>query len=61
MTNVFKDLPPLQRRSVLSPVTSTQQLPSVDDVRTALKDVYDPEIKKPITDLGMVKDVTVAE
>jgi len=30
-------------------------------VRTALKDVYDPEIKKPITDLGMVKDVTVAE
>jgi ATP-binding protein involved in chromosome partitioning len=42
-------------------VTSTQQLPSVDDVRTALKDVYDPEIKKPITDLGMVKDVTVGE
>ncbi|SFB51648.1 ATP-binding protein involved in chromosome partitioning [Amycolatopsis marina] len=40
-------------------VTSTQQLPSVEDVRTALKDVYDPEIKKPITDLGMVKDVTV--
>jgi ATP-binding protein involved in chromosome partitioning len=42
-------------------VTSTQQLPSVDDVHTALKDVYDPEIKKPITDLGMVKDVTVGE
>ncbi|WP_091675498.1 Mrp/NBP35 family ATP-binding protein [Amycolatopsis marina] len=40
-------------------MTSTQQLPSVEDVRTALKDVYDPEIKKPITDLGMVKDVTV--
>ncbi|PFG47322.1 ATP-binding protein involved in chromosome partitioning [Amycolatopsis sulphurea] len=42
-------------------VTGTQQLPSVDDVRTALKDVYDPEIKKPITDLGMVKDVAVGE
>ncbi|OZM75131.1 sodium:proton antiporter [Amycolatopsis antarctica] len=42
-------------------MTSTQQLPSVDDVRTALADVHDPEIKKPITDLGMVKDVTVAE
>jgi ATP-binding protein involved in chromosome partitioning len=42
-------------------VTSTQQLPSVEDVRTALKDVYDPEIKKPITDLGMVKDVAVGE
>ncbi|GAA4549205.1 Mrp/NBP35 family ATP-binding protein [Amycolatopsis samaneae] len=40
-------------------MTSTQQLPSVDDVRNALKDVYDPEIKKPITDLGMVKDVEV--
>ncbi|WP_116045293.1 Mrp/NBP35 family ATP-binding protein [Amycolatopsis palatopharyngis] len=40
-------------------MTSTQQLPSVEDVRNALKDVYDPEIKKPITDLGMVKDVTV--
>jgi ATP-binding protein involved in chromosome partitioning len=40
-------------------VTSTQQLPSVDDVRTALKAVYDPEIKKPITDLGMVKGVEV--
>ncbi|WP_020662461.1 Mrp/NBP35 family ATP-binding protein [Amycolatopsis benzoatilytica] len=42
-------------------MTGTQQLPSVDDVRTALKDVYDPEIKKPITDLGMVKDVTVGD
>ncbi|HKN55210.1 MAG TPA: Mrp/NBP35 family ATP-binding protein [Amycolatopsis sp.] len=40
-------------------MTSTQQLPSVEDVRSALKSVYDPEIKKPITDLGMVKDVEV--
>ncbi len=42
-------------------VTSTQQLPSVDDVRSALKSAQDPEIRKPITDLGMVKDVVVAE
>lgn len=42
-------------------MTSTQQIPSVEDVRAALKDVYDPEIKKPITDLGMVKDVVVGE
>ncbi|WP_199730710.1 Mrp/NBP35 family ATP-binding protein [Amycolatopsis panacis] len=42
-------------------MTGTQQLPSVEDVRTALKDVYDPEIKKPITDLGMVKDVVIGE
>jgi ATP-binding protein involved in chromosome partitioning len=42
-------------------VTSTQQLPSVDDVRSALKSVQDPEIRKPITDLGMVKDVAVGD
>ncbi|GHF77726.1 ATP-binding protein involved in chromosome partitioning [Amycolatopsis bartoniae] len=42
-------------------MTSTQQSPSVEDVRAALKDVYDPEIKKPITDLGMVKDVVVGD
>ncbi|RZQ62672.1 Mrp/NBP35 family ATP-binding protein [Amycolatopsis suaedae] len=42
-------------------MTSTQQLPSVEDVRAALKNVQDPEIRKPITELGMVKDVTVAE
>ncbi|WP_236795812.1 Mrp/NBP35 family ATP-binding protein [Amycolatopsis sp. GM8] len=41
--------------------SSTQQIPSVEDVRAALKDVYDPEIKKPITDLGMVKDVVVGD
>ncbi|WP_455567313.1 iron-sulfur cluster assembly protein, partial [Streptomonospora nanhaiensis] len=37
------------------------QLPTTDDVREALKTVYDPEIKKPITELGMVKDVTIGE
>ncbi|MFO7194126.1 MULTISPECIES: Mrp/NBP35 family ATP-binding protein [Thermocrispum] len=39
-------------------MTSTQ-LPSDDDVRRALSGVKDPEIGKPITDLGMVKDVRV--
>ncbi|MFD4196088.1 MULTISPECIES: Mrp/NBP35 family ATP-binding protein [Amycolatopsis] len=42
-------------------MTSTQQIPSVEDVRAALKDVHDPEIRKPITELGMVKDVAVGE
>ncbi|HKS45511.1 MAG TPA: Mrp/NBP35 family ATP-binding protein [Amycolatopsis sp.] len=42
-------------------MTSTQQLPTVEDVRAALKNVYDPEIRKPITDLGMVKDVVVGK
>jgi ATP-binding protein involved in chromosome partitioning len=42
------------------PVASTQTAPSVDAVRTALHGVHDPEINRPITELGMVKDVTVA-
>ncbi|MFI6027712.1 Mrp/NBP35 family ATP-binding protein [Amycolatopsis magusensis] len=42
-------------------MTSIGQLPTTDDVREALKTVYDPEIKKPITELGMVKDVTIGE
>nr|WP_184691511.1 Mrp/NBP35 family ATP-binding protein [Saccharothrix tamanrassetensis] len=39
----------------------TQTLPTVDDVRKALAGVQDPEIRRPITDLGMVKSVTVAD
>jgi ATP-binding protein involved in chromosome partitioning len=35
------------------------QIPSVEAVRKALSGVNDPEINRPITDLGMVKDVTV--
>jgi ATP-binding protein involved in chromosome partitioning len=33
--------------------------PTVDAVRAALDTVHDPEINRPITDLGMVKDVRV--
>ncbi len=44
----------------MSPVASIQTVPSVDAVRTALDAVHDPEINRPITELGMVKDVTVA-
>jgi len=40
-------------------VASIQTAPSVDAVRTALDGVHDPEINRPITQLGMVKDVTV--
>ncbi len=40
-------------------VTTTEQAPSVEAVRKALGGVEDPEIHRPITDLGMVKDVTV--
>jgi ATP-binding protein involved in chromosome partitioning len=46
---------------VLQPVTSTEAAPSVEAIRSALTGVEDPEIHKPITELGMVKDVSVAE
>nr|WP_132876045.1 Mrp/NBP35 family ATP-binding protein [Tamaricihabitans halophyticus] len=45
-------------------MTSTQadqQLPSTDAVREALAGVEDPEIHKPITELGMVQDISVGE
>lgn len=42
-------------------MTSTEAAPSVDAIRSALSGVEDPEIHKPITELGMVKDVTVAD
>jgi ATP-binding protein involved in chromosome partitioning len=42
-------------------VTSTQSAPSVDHVREALTRVQDPEIRRPITELGMVKDVSVGQ
>jgi ATP-binding protein involved in chromosome partitioning len=40
-------------------VASIPTAPSVGAVRTALDGVHDPEINRPITELGMVKDVTV--
>ena len=40
--------------------TDTVPAPSEDAVRTALATVNDPEIHKPITDLGMVKSVEIA-
>jgi ATP-binding protein involved in chromosome partitioning len=36
-------------------------VPSADAVRTALAGVQDPEIRRPITELGMVKDVTIGQ
>ncbi|MGH3979744.1 MAG: Mrp/NBP35 family ATP-binding protein [Pseudonocardiaceae bacterium] len=41
-------------------MTSTETTPSVDAVRSVLDGVKDPEIHRPITELGMVKDITVA-
>ncbi len=35
--------------------------PSVEAIRTALSGVEDPEIHRPITELGMVKDVRVLD
>ncbi|MEU7475716.1 P-loop NTPase [Lentzea sp. NPDC042327] len=41
-------------------MTTTQPLPTAEDVRKALSGVQDPEIRRPITEIGMVKDVEVA-
>ena len=40
---------------------SAAALPSRDDLLTALSTVNDPEIRKPITELGMVKSVDIDE
>ncbi|MGJ7907444.1 Mrp/NBP35 family ATP-binding protein [Actinopolyspora sp. H202] len=40
-------------------MTTTQPNPTEEAVRQALTKVEDPEIHKPITELGMVKDVTI--
>ncbi|MBA0051430.1 MRP family ATP-binding protein [Streptomyces sp. AJS327] len=40
--------------------TDTAPAPTEDAVRTALATVNDPEIHRPITDLGMVKSVDIA-
>src|SRR4051794_40836967 len=36
-------------------------LPSADDVQDALATVQDPEIHRPITELGMVKSVEISD
>jgi ATP-binding protein involved in chromosome partitioning len=51
---------PTTQRKVGALVASTQTAPSLSAVKAALEGVRDPEINRPITELGMVKDVTVA-
>jgi ATP-binding protein involved in chromosome partitioning len=38
-----------------------EAMPREDDIRTALASVIDPEIRQPITDLGMVRSVAVGD
>lgn len=42
-------------------MSTTLPVPSVDQVREALAGVNDPEIKRPITELGMVESIDVAD
>src|SRR4029077_18261589 len=60
-----RDTPPVapcHRRNISRMATDTYgPLPATDAVRDALATVNDPEINKPITDLGMVKSVDIAD
>ena len=51
-----------QRRTELAPIRSigVMTTPTEQQVRAALDGVNDPEIKRPITELGMVERVTVS-
>ncbi len=42
-------------------MTAVTNLPKEDDVREALKTVYDPEIGINIVDLGLIYDITVED
>ncbi|KAA1425751.1 Mrp/NBP35 family ATP-binding protein [Nocardioides antri] len=42
-------------------MSTTQSLPTLEQVQAALATVNDPEIKRPITDLGMVDTVAVED
>ncbi len=42
-------------------MSASQTVPTVDQVTAALATVNDPEIKRPITDLGMVDSVDIAD
>jgi ATP-binding protein involved in chromosome partitioning len=42
-------------------VSTSQQVPTPQQVQEALATVNDPEIKRPITDLGMVDAVSIAD
>jgi ATP-binding protein involved in chromosome partitioning len=42
-------------------MSTTSALPTIDQVNAALATVNDPEIKRPITDLGMVESVAVED
>jgi ATP-binding protein involved in chromosome partitioning len=42
-------------------MSTTPALPTLDQVNAALATVNDPEIKRPITDLGMVDSVEIAD
>ena len=44
----------------MSTTQPAASVPTLDQVRAALATVNDPEIKKPVTELGMVDDVTIA-
>src|SRR5437867_5239798 len=50
---------PLARTATTNPLPKEGPMPTNEEVRAALRDVMDPEIGKPIEDVGMLKDIRV--
>lgn len=51
---------PNESKGLSTAVSAPTVVPSTEAVNAALTRVNDPEIRKPITELGMVKDVSIA-
>jgi ATP-binding protein involved in chromosome partitioning len=56
----MSSIPPHGQATAMAPTGSERAAPTVEQVMGALAGVLDPEIRKPITELGMVKNVDVA-
>src|SRR5207253_3564295 len=52
---------PLARAAPTNPLPKEGPMPTTEEVRAALRNVMDPEIGKPIEDVGMLKDIRIED